>query len=110
MTAPFPLPPAVALLERAIERVRPMLMDENKTTKERTRILWAAVKRSCNLGAWDVVQDEFMNRAVDVNLIDQQGRWVGADVRDSVRRHGGEDVLHAIYWALRGANPFEQGR
>jgi hypothetical protein len=92
-------------LDQVIERVRPLLA--SGTTKERIRILWGAAKMSRDLGASDVVHDAFMTLAVEVNLINEQGRWTGEDVRESVRRYGREDVAHAITWALRGWNPFE---
>jgi hypothetical protein len=106
MNAPFSL--AVDQLAQAIERVQAKLA-EDRPTKERIRILWAAAKKARNLGASDVVNHAFMVLAVEVNLIDEQGRWTGADVRESVRRFGAEDVSHAITWALRGWNPFEEG-
>jgi hypothetical protein len=109
MNAPFPPPPAVDLLAQMIERVRPALMDQNKPTKARIRILWGAARQASNLGSADVVHDEFMALAIEVNLIDQHGRWTGSDVREYVRRFGAEDVDHVLRWALRGWNPFEKG-
>ena len=47
-----------------------------------------------------------MRLAVEVNLVDQHGRWTGNDVRESVRRHGAEDVAHVLRWAVRGWWPF----
>jgi hypothetical protein len=43
------------------------------------------------------------------NSINARGYWTGADVRESVRPYGAEDVAHVITWALRGWNPFETG-
>jgi hypothetical protein len=97
------------LLEYAIERVRPLLADESKSTKERIRILWAAAKRARDLASSDVVHDAFMRLSVEVRLIDEAGRWTGTDVRESVRRFGTEDVAHVVNWAMRGWNPFEKG-
>ena len=68
---------AVGLLDMAIARVRPLLMDATRPTKERIRILWATAKRARDLGTSDVVHDAFMALAVEVNLIDQKGRWTG---------------------------------
>jgi hypothetical protein len=105
----FPPPTTVDLLTDAIEHVRPMLADESRPTKQRIRILWAAAKKARDLGASDVVKVAFMALAVETNLIDTNDRWTGADVRESVRRFGAEDVVHAITWALRSWNPFENG-
>jgi hypothetical protein len=99
----------VDLLAQAIERTRPLLADITRPPKERIRVLWAAAKMARDLGAWDVVHDAFMQLAVEVHLIDSNGWWTGEDVRESVRRYGAEDVAHAIRWALRGWNPFEEG-
>jgi hypothetical protein len=101
--------PAVDLLGEAIERVRPLVADKTKTTKQRIHLLWAAAKKSRDLGAYDVVSDAFMALAVETNLIDERGRWTGEDVRKSERRFGAEDVAHVVNWALRGMNPFEKG-
>lgn len=102
-------PQAVDLLEQAIERVRPMLADDNKSTKERIRILWAAAKSARHLASSDIIRNAFAKLAIDVRLIDDTGYWTGSDVRKSVRRFGAEDVSHAINWAIRGWNPFEKG-
>jgi hypothetical protein len=87
--------------------VRPLL--QTGTTKQRIRILWSAAKKARDFGAGDVVHDAFMALAVEVGLIDSKGRWIGADVRPSVRPFGAEDVAHTISWAMRGWNPFEKG-
>jgi hypothetical protein len=107
--AHFPPPLTVDLLTNAIEHVRPMLADESRPTKQRIRILWATAKKARDLGASDVVKVVFIALAVETSLIDSNGRWTGADVRESLRRLGAEDVAHAITWALRGWNPFEKG-
>jgi len=109
MTAPFPPPPAVSLLAQAIEHVRPLLADQTKSTKLRVRILWGAAKSARDLAACDVVTDEFLRLAVETNLIDTRGYWTDRDVRESVRRHGRADILHAVQWGQRGLNPFERG-
>jgi hypothetical protein len=69
----------------------------------------SAAKKARDLGSRDVIADAFMQLAIDVNLIDQAGRWTGADVRESTRQFGAEDISHLITWALRGWNPFEKG-
>jgi len=102
-------PPTVDLLASALDRVRPLLINAS-TTKDRVRLLWAAVKKSRDLGTPDVVRDEFMRLAVETNLIDRRGRWTGSDVRESVRQFGAEDVAHVITWAMRGWNPFDEGK
>jgi hypothetical protein len=93
-------------LARVIERTRPPLIG---ATTERIRLLWAAAKRSRDLGASDVVHDAFMQLAIDVDLIDARGCWTGTDVHESGRRFGAQDVSHVISWALRGRNPFDTG-
>jgi hypothetical protein len=102
-------PVAVDLLDQVIQMARPLLVDGSRPTKEQIRFLWAAAKKARDLGATDVVHEAFMALAAEVNLIDKHGRWTGTDVRESVRRHGAEDVAHIIAWALRGWNPFENG-
>jgi len=98
---------AVDLLMYAIERARPLLADGS--SKQRIRILWSAAKQARALGASDVVHAAFMALAIETNLINARGYWTGADVRESVRPYGAEDVAHVITWALRGWNPFETG-
>jgi hypothetical protein len=95
------------LLADAIKHTRPLLL--SGTTKERIRVLWSAAKAARELAADDVIASDFMALAIDVGLIDHNGRWTGQDVRESIRRHGAEDVAHVISWALRGWNPFEKG-
>lgn len=97
-------PGAVDLLTQAIERVRPLI---DGTTKQRIRVLWAAVLNARNLGASDMVHDAFMELAIEVKMIDEHGRWIGDDVRKTVRRYGLQDVSHVVVWAQRGCNPFE---
>lgn len=101
---------SVDLLEQAIERVRPMLANENRSTKERIRLLWAAAKKAREIASSKIILDAFMRLAVETRLIDEHGRWTGDDVRESVRRFGEEDVKHVISWAVRGWNPFEKGQ
>jgi hypothetical protein len=109
MTRTMHPPPTVDLLASALDRVRPLLMNA-RTTKDRVRLLWAAIKKSRDLGAPDVVSEEFMRLAIETNLIDRRGRWTGSDVRESERRFGAEDVAHVISWAMRGWNPFGEGK
>jgi hypothetical protein len=100
---------AVDLLAQAIEQARPLLADQTQPTKQRIRILWATAKKARDLGASDVVADAFMQLAVEVNIINQAGRWVAPNVGESTRAFGREDIKHLITWALRGWNPFEKG-
>jgi hypothetical protein len=97
------------LLTQAIERVLPMLADAGRPTKERVCLLWAAAKTARDLGATDVVHAAFMTVAVDAGLIDEHGRWIGADIAEHRRNFGAQDIEHVIRWAVRGWNPFEQG-
>jgi hypothetical protein len=97
------------LLAQAVERAAPMIADATKPTKERVRFLWAAVKMARGLAASDVLHDAFMALATMTNLIDADGCWTGSDVAEHRRHYGKQDVAHAISWALRGWNPFEQG-
>jgi hypothetical protein len=94
---------AVDLLAQAIGRARPLLVEG--TTKQRIRLLWAAVKHTRDLGASDVIHDAFMALAIEVELIDAHGCWVDEDLC----RFGRDDVSHVIQWAMRGVNPFEEG-
>jgi hypothetical protein len=100
---------ATCPLDQVIDTLRPLLADPSLSTKARIRMLWGAAKKARDLGSSDVVRDAFMELAVEVNLIDRNGRWTGEDVRESIRRYGREDVEHTIKWALRGWNPFETG-
>jgi hypothetical protein len=97
------------LLSEAIADVRPLLMDDSRTTKARIRLLWAAAKNAGELAATDVVHDAFLALTVEVNLINARGYWTASDVAEHVRRHGAEDLAHVIGWGVRGLNPFETG-
>jgi len=96
-------------LEQIIDGIRPLVADSSRSTKERIRVLWAAAKKSRELGSSDAIHRAFMALATEARLIDARGRWTGSDVAEHVRRHGTEDVAHVISWALRGWNPFEKG-
>jgi hypothetical protein len=103
ITAPDMLTKAIDQARERIEAISP------PATKKRVHILWAAAKQVRELGESKAIHASFMALAIDVNLIDKNGRWTGADVRESIRRYGAQDVAHAITWALRGWNPFEKG-
>jgi hypothetical protein len=97
------------LLTQAIEVVSPMLADARKPTKERVRLLWAAAKAARDLAASDVVRETFMAVARRTRLIDERGRWIGADIAEHRRNFGAQDTEHVVQWAVRGRNPFETG-
>ena len=97
------------LLADAIERVRPMLHDPKKSTKQRLRLLWSAAKHARHFAAADVIQDAFTKLAIETGLIDAGGWYLGVDVRPSVRRFGKQDVAHVLSFAARWLNPFERG-
>jgi hypothetical protein len=94
MTAPASPPAAVDLLAQAIEHVRPHL-DRAISTKERVCNLWAAVVAARDLGASDVIYDEFLRLGYDTGLATDLGR------------HADEDLRHVIRWALLDRNPFQ---
>jgi hypothetical protein len=96
----------VDLLEDAIARARPMLLEG--TTKARVRILWAAARAARKFGAEDVVRAAFLALAIEVGLIDARGWWIPKDVRPDIRRHGRQDIEHLLAWAARNRNPFER--
>ena len=75
---------------------------QSRSTKERTKLLWPAAKNSRDLGSSDAVADRSIALAIETNLIDARGRCNGEDVCESLRTCGGEDVAHAVSWALRG--------
>jgi hypothetical protein len=93
MTAPISPPPAVDLLAQAIAEVAPHF-DRSIAVADRVRSLWAAVVAARDLGAADVIEDEFLKLAHATGLSVDLGR------------HGDEDVRHVICWAIRGWNPF----
>ena len=109
MTALVQNPPAADFLRQVIDYARPQVADQSTPTKERVETLWAYAKHSRGVAAPDVLHDAFMQLALDAGLIGADGAWLPRDVRDSVRRHGREDIEHVISWALLGQNPFETG-
>jgi hypothetical protein len=93
MSAPFAPPRAIDLLANAIEFTRCEL-DRAKPINDRVRIFWAAVVAARDLGATDVVRDEFLLLAVDVGLFADLGQ------------HADQTIEHLIRWGLFGRNPF----
>lgn len=102
-----PASPAVDLLAQ-IEQARSLLAADSPT-RTRLAVLWAAAKKARKVAAADVAVNAFMALAIETGLIDEGGRWRGADVAEHCRRYGARDVEHVIRWALRGRNPFEEG-
>jgi hypothetical protein len=84
------------LLSQVIDELRPHLA-RNMLVRERLVTFWSFVVESRNLGATDVVQDDFRGVAHDCGLVADLGR------------NGAEFVEHVLQWGLRGFNPFEKG-
>jgi hypothetical protein len=95
-------------LDHAVAYVRPLVADATKPTKQRIRLLWAAAMRARDIGGTTATMKAFMALAVETGLINSYGQWTGADVRDTQRRYGAEDVAHVLQWAMRGMNPFKE--
>jgi hypothetical protein len=93
MSAHVSPPPAVDLLAQAVEHVRKRL-DRSVPTAPRVCLFWAAVVAARELGASDVVIEEFTQLARDTGLTADLGR------------HGDEDVEHVIRWGLLNRDPF----
>jgi hypothetical protein len=83
-------PVAVDLLAAAIERVRAAL-DQTMPLPRRVRIFWAGVVASRNLGASDMIADDFLALAKGCGLHDELGA---------------ETINHLIRWGLLDRNPF----
>jgi hypothetical protein len=86
-------PPAVDLLAQAVAQVRPLL-DEALPIGQRARSFWAGVNAARDLGAIDVIEEEFTELALETRLMRDLGY------------HGRADVAHLIRWALLDRNPF----
>ncbi|HEV3159781.1 MAG TPA: hypothetical protein VGZ89_07335 [Xanthobacteraceae bacterium] len=100
-------PSSGTALDDAIANARPLLAN-GAPTKARVCVLWATAKKARDGATVGEIMAAFMALAVETGLIDATGNW-GADIRESRRRYGGEDVAHVLRWALRGWNPFEEG-
>ena len=81
------------MLSAAVAHVRPHM--ERGTVGDRLRTLWAGVAAARDLGAADVVQDEFLRLARITGLAANLGSHADADLR------------HVIRWAMIGQNPFQ---
>jgi hypothetical protein len=86
--------PITDLLSQAISHVKPHL-DRSLPVNARLRALWAAVVAARDLGASDVVADEFLELAQESGL----GRDLG--------RHADDDLRHVVRWAMLNRNPFD---
>ena len=94
VVVPSPSPPPIALIDKAIVYVRPHL-DCSISVSNRIRNLWAAVVAARDLGASDVIEDEFTRLAGEMGLARDLGR------------HADETLRHVIRWAMLGRNPFQ---
>jgi hypothetical protein len=94
MTAPRLSTQAGDLLTRAANCVRPLLNPSNPVG-ERLRTFWAGVVAARDLGATDVVEEEFLRLARDSGLYADLGLHADADLR------------HVIRWAMLDQNPFQ---
>jgi hypothetical protein len=82
------------LVTQAADYVRPLL-DRSNSLGERLRTLWAAVVAARNLGAFDVIEGEFLQLARDTGLVADLGSRADVDLR------------HIIRWAVLEQNPFQ---
>lgn len=85
--------PSTDMLAEAIAYVRPHLTSGG--IGERLRCLWAGAKAASDLGAADVVEDEFLMLARTSGLAADLGRNADADLR------------HVIRCAMLGMSPFQ---
>jgi hypothetical protein len=90
-------PAAVDLLAHAVERVRSDLVQAG-TLKQRARIFWAGVAASRDLGASDVVRDEFIVLAIDSGLFDQ--------LSEKPPYAAAATIDHLIHWGFLDRDPF----
>ncbi len=84
-------------LTEALGCLRPEIADRKQPIKRRLRLLWAAAKICRDLGAVDVVEEEFTKFARETGVLADLGRYAA------------EDLAHVIRWGLLGQNPFEEG-
>jgi hypothetical protein len=86
------------LLTQAIELVRPQL-HRSKPLKERVTIFWAAIVAAAELGAADVLREEFLRLAEQTGL--------AADLkRHADLYHSDKTLEHVLRWGLLRRNPF----
>jgi hypothetical protein len=84
----------VDLVTQAADCVRPLL-HRSHPSGDCLRTLWAAVVAARDLGAFDVVEGEFLQLGRDTELVADLGR------------RGDDDVEHIIRWAILDQNPFQ---
>jgi hypothetical protein len=87
----------IALLTKVVDQLRPLLA-RDIPVRERIVDCWSVIVESRDLGASDVVEDDFRRAAAETGLIADLGR------------HGHEDFEHVLRAGMRGWNPFEKGR
>lgn len=87
----------IDILTQVIDRLRPLLAHDTPI-RERLVDIWAVIVESRDLGASDVVADDFRRVAEETRLIADLGR------------HGRDDFEQVLRWGMRGWNPFEKGR
>jgi hypothetical protein len=83
-------PPTIDLLSQAIERIRPDL-SRSIPVRQRARNFWAGVLCARDLGASDVVAEDFRQLAIDCGLLAELRR---------------ETVEHLIRWGMLARDPF----
>jgi hypothetical protein len=94
MSAHHPPPPAVDLLQQAVDHVRGHL-DRSLPVSERLPTLWAGVAAARDLGATDVVAEAFLELAHESGLAADLGR------------HADDDIHAVIRAAMLDQNPFD---
>jgi hypothetical protein len=86
-----------AIITRVIDRLRPLLA-HNVSVRQRIVEIWSVIVASRDLGASDIVADDFRRVAEESRLIADLGR------------HGRQDFEHVLRSGMCGWNPFENGR
>jgi hypothetical protein len=68
--------------------------------KVRLRLIWRAATSARGKAEDAELRRQFMNRARSSGLV---------DAVHQISRHGEEDVMHALDWALKGRDPWGSG-
>jgi hypothetical protein len=87
------------LLGEAIDQTR-FYLSSSLDIHDRIRNLWAAAVAARDLGASDVIAEQFFRLAYDSVL--------AADLTKYSGRHADEELHHVIRWGLLGRNPFHR--